>query len=363
MCHAGTNSARPSVTPLPEPQWGLPLTEPPRPYSFDYNRRNRSNGRKLSIPSTSRTLAARRGEQSTNLLAGLDASFACAPSRQTRIASQLVKNGAHKTGDRESTRLVNKQLSDLWKIPIPEGHSISEPFRLEEFAAALRRLKPGKSPGLDFIFPEFILHAGSALKSWFCDFLNSRMRQLKILKIWRRALVVAFPNPEKPLGDTKSYRPISLLCVPFKILERLIYARVETIIDPLLPQEQAGFRHGRSAVDQVTLLTQDIEDSFTAKKKAGAVFVDFTAAYDTVRHRSLTCKLLRLLPDRHMVCMIMEMVGNRSFTLTTGNGQRSRLRRLKNVVPQGSVLAPYCSTSTSPTCQPPSPESMHMLTT
>jgi len=38
--------------------------------------------------------------------------------------------------------------------------------------------------------------------------------------------------------------------------------------------------------------------------------------------------------------MIMEMVSNRSFTLTTGYGQRSRLRCLKNGIPQGSVLAP-----------------------
>jgi len=81
------------------------------------------------------------------------------------------------------------------------------------------------------------------------------MHQLKIPKIWIGALVVAIPKPEKPLGDPKSYCPISLLCVPFKILERLMYARVEPIIDPLLPQEQAGFRHRRSAVDQVTLLT------------------------------------------------------------------------------------------------------------
>jgi len=36
----------------------------------------------------------------------------------------------------------------------------------------------------------------------------------------------------------------------------------------------------------------------------------------------------------------MEMVGNRSLTLTTGNSKRSSLRRLKNGVPQGSVLAP-----------------------
>jgi len=39
-------------------------------------------------------------------------------------------------------------------------------------------------------------------------------------------------------------------------------------------------------------LTQDTEDSFSAKKKAGAVFVDLTAAYDTVWHCGLTCKLL-----------------------------------------------------------------------
>ena len=177
------------------------------------------------------------------------------PVSANSISSQLVKNGARRTGDRESTRLVNKQLSDLLKIPALEGHSISEPFRPKEFAAALRCLKPGKSPGLDSILPEFILHVGSAVKSWFFGLLSSCMCQLNIPKIWRRALVVAIPKPEKPLGDPKSYRPISLLCVPFKILERLMYAHVETIIDPLLPQEQAGFRHGRSTVDQVTLLT------------------------------------------------------------------------------------------------------------
>ena len=41
-----------------------------------------------------------------------------------------------------------------------------------------------------------------------------------------------------------------------------------------------------------------------------------------------------------MVRMIMELVRNRSFTLTTGDSKRSRLRRLKNGVLQGSVLAP-----------------------
>ena len=93
-------------------------------------------------------------------------------------------------------------------------------------------------------------------------------------------------------------------------------------------------------MDQVVLLTKNIEGSFEAKKKAGAVFINLTAAYDTVWHGLLTCKLLRRLPDKHMVRMIMELVRNRSFTLTTDDSKPSRLRRLKNGLPPGSVLAP-----------------------
>ena len=211
------------------------------------------------------------------------------PVSANAIAAQLVRNGKYEGVDRESSRLISQEVSDRWRASIPTPVNLSGDL---------------------------------------------------IPKVWRRALVVAIPKPKKPVEDPKSYRPITLLCVPYKILERLIYARIEPIVDPLLPGEQAGFRHGKSTVDQVVLLTQNIEDSFEAKKKAGAVFVDLTAAYDTVWHRGLTCKLLRLLLDKHMIRMIMELVRNRSFTLTTGDSKRSRLRRLKNGVPQRSVLAP-----------------------
>ena len=250
-CHAGTKSARPSIARLSEPQWGLPLTEPPRPYYLNYYR-SRSNGRKLSTPSTSRTPAARRGEPSTNLLAGLDAPPACAPSRQIPLPRSWWRTG--------HTRLATARPSDSparscptygrfqhLNVTVSLNHSGRNSLLLSSDAWSQENLRDW-TPS----FPEFILHT---LRSWFCDFLNSCMHQLKIPKIWIGALVVAIPKPEKPLGDPKSYCPISLLCVPFKILERLMYARVEPIIDPLLPQEQAGFRHRRSAVDQVTLLT------------------------------------------------------------------------------------------------------------
>ena len=93
---------------------------------------------------------------------------------------------------------------------------------------------------------------------------------------------MTIPKPKTPAEDPNCDRPISLLCVPYKILVRLIHARVEPNVDPLLPREQAGFLQGRSTVNHTVLLTQNIEDSFEAKKKAGAVFVDLTAPYDTV---------------------------------------------------------------------------------
>ena len=231
-------------------------------------------------------------------------------------------------------------MSGLWRATTPDAVNISDSFSQREFAAALQHIKPGKALGPDSICPELILYAGAALKSWLHDFLSSCLCRLKIPKIWRRAVVVVIPKPGKPMGDPKSYRPISLLCVPYKILEWLIYACVEPLIDPLLPKKQAGFRHGKSTVDPVVLLTQNIKDSFKAKKKTGAVFINLTAAYDTVWHRGLTCKLLRLLPDKHMIKMIMELVRNQSFTLTTGDSKQSRLCHLKTGVPQGSVLAP-----------------------
>ena len=167
------------------------------------------------------------------------------PVSADAIVSQLVRNGKCEAVDRKSSRLVSQEVSDLWRATTPDAVNISDTFSQREFTVALQHLKPGKAPGSDSICPELILHAGAPLKSWLRDFLFFCLRRLKIPKIWRRALVVAIPKPGKPVGDPKSYRPISLLCVPYKILKRLIYAPVEPLVDPLLPKEQAGFRRGK----------------------------------------------------------------------------------------------------------------------
>ena len=155
------------------------------------------------------------------------------------LIMKLVRNKSFTltTSTEKQSRLQRLKMTSHKDHSWSDVVNISDNFSQREFAAAFQHLKPGKAPGPDSICPELILHAGAALKSWLRDFLSSCLRRLKIPKIWRRALVVAIPKPAKPVGDPKSYRPISLLCMPYKILERLIYARVEPLIDPLPPKK------------------------------------------------------------------------------------------------------------------------------
>jgi hypothetical protein len=73
--------------------------------------------------------------------------------------------------------------------------------------------------------------------------------------------------------------------------------------------------------------------------KTGAVFVDLTAAYDTVWREGLMINFLEAVPSLKLFNLLNNMLSNRYFQVFLGD-QSSRWRRLNNGLPQGSVLAP-----------------------
>ena len=195
------------------------------------------------------------------------------------------------------------------------------------------------------------MHCGKKCLEWVRKFFSFCLERTVIPKIWRRATVVAILKPNKPADDPKSYRPISLLCVFYKILERLILARINPVIEPQLPTQQAGFRQGRSTVQQILKLTCEIEKSFENGYKAGAVMVDLTAAYDTVWHQGLALKLLRTIPDHHLVRFIMTILSNSKPALDKSvDCAYSRM-----VYRKAQHCRQSCLTSTSATSQQLSP--------
>ena len=115
--------------------------------------------------------------------------------------------------------------------------------------------------------------------------------------------------------------------------------RIQPTVDDQLSPDQAGFRPGRSCCGQVLNLTQYIEDGFENKLITGTVFVDLTAAYDTVNHRALLLKVSKIVRNTTIVQIIESLLSNRRFFVEM-DGKRSRWRIQKNGLPQGSVLAP-----------------------
>ena len=168
---------------------------------------------------------------------------------------------------------------------------------------------------------------------------STTVPRLRKFRNWRQAKVVALLKPGKDPSVAKSFRPISLLCHTYKLFERLILNRIAEHVDAKLIPEQAGFRAGKSCTSQLLNLTEHIEDGYEKRLITGAVFVDLSAAYDTVNHRRLLSKVLEMTGDVQLTDLIRTMLENRRFYVVL-NGKKSRWRRQRNGLPQGSVLAP-----------------------
>ncbi|NEO82313.1 reverse transcriptase domain-containing protein [Moorena sp. SIO4G3] len=251
------------------------------------------------------------------------------------VAHQLLLNGKPHNKERGYLKKMKESMNQVMNT----SDETFLPFTIKELEEAIKTIKLGKAPGLDGVSTEMIAHFGPNTKKWLLALYNNCATSFIIPKIWRKAKVVALLKPGKDPEHPKSYRPISLLCILYKLYERLIMARISPTVDEQLSPDQAGFRPGRSCCGQVLNLTQFIEDGYENKLITGAVFVDLTAAYDTVNHRALLLKVAQTVKNTSVVRIIESLLVNRRFFVEM-DGKRSRWRRQNNGLPQGSVLAP-----------------------
>ena len=158
-------------------------------------------------------------------------------------------------------------------------------------------------------------------------------------KIWRQSKIIAIFKPGKDSAIPKNYRPISFLCHKYKLYQRMIINRIAPVIEQRLIMQQAGFMTGKSCTSQLLNLIQHIEDGYQRGMITGAAFVDLSAAYDTVNHRILIQKLYNITQDSSLCRVTQNMLFSRKFYVELNN-ERSRWRKQKNGLPQGSGLSP-----------------------
>ena len=253
-----------------------------------------------------------------------------------RIAER-IKMSSKTPSDKTFTREINKKYCRLRKRTRRDNSS-SRAFTLSEVDLALSQIKPGKAAGFDGVYPEFLINCGKRVRTWLADFFTDIMLENRLPYLFKKAKIIAVLKPGKPSDLPESYRPIALLSVAFKLFERLIYNRIVHKLEALIPSEQAGFMKGRSCTEQVLSLTNHIEQGYQNKFKTGVAFIDLTSAYDTIWKKGLVYKLLKTLKCRRLCDLIMNMLSDRHFRVFL-NSDVSRVRKLDNGLPQGSVLS------------------------
>lgn len=160
-------------------------------------------------------------------------------------------------------------------------------------------------------------------------------------RAWKQAIVRPLPKTQSA-KDPSQFRPISILCSPSKILERVAYDQIARYVSAkdLLDEKQSGFRKAHSTHTAVIKIVDDIRSGINDECVTLLVGIDFSLAFDLVNIDLLIMKLQRLGFSDGACKWIRSFLTDRTQVVAFPNGETSCPLNRTAGVPQGSLLGP-----------------------
>jgi hypothetical protein len=282
----------------------------------------------------------------------------CNNSGKKSIPTEVEQDGQIISGDVQIANAFNKfftsigpKLNSNFQNQAQSeaiGSYTETHFNLEAVSEAtvlefLNMLDANKAAGIDNVSPKLLKIAKNTnLLSVLTSLINKSINEAVVpssLKIARVTPVFKKGNPK----SCTNYRPISILPILSKLLEKIINSQVldyfENYSLKITAENQFGFRRKRGTSDAIRTLLDTFYDGLSEKKLTIGVFIDFSKAFDTIDHSLLLKKLAAYGFSTNTLNWFKSYLSNRYQQVVINNEISNKMKILCGV-PQGSVLGP-----------------------
>ena len=175
----------------------------------------------------------------------------------------------------------------------------------------------------------------------FFNFLTIYQNYLVALSQTQRSGIITLllKDGKDPL-EIKSYRPISLLNVDYKLIAKVMSQRLKKVINSLIHSDQQGFLSGRNISANIRTIIDLIEYTDFVDVPGSIVLLDFEKAFDRIKHAYLFKSLEQFDLGENFISYIKTFYNSRS-SFVINSGFWSKPFSMNRGIFQGCPISPY----------------------
>ncbi|XP_064120181.1 uncharacterized protein LOC135224785 [Macrobrachium nipponense] len=235
-------------------------------------------------------------------------------------------------------QIIPYDTVDLDRLDVED--QFIKPIQLQDIIKIINNFK-NKAPGHSRVNKIIIKHLPNSMLVFLRVIFNETISMGYWPDFFKKALLPFVGKKGKDLTTVSNYRPISLLEIPGKILEKIIQIRFNEFLEDnlLTNNNQYGFTQGKGTQLALTRLYEFIAVKKSLGHGCNLISRDVSRAFDKVWHDGLKYKLLEAqLPDlpTRLPCNFLD---NRVARIKIKDFIGPEFQ-LQSGVPQGSILIP-----------------------